>query len=168
MSKKNILSSLIGKHLDVYNDGKISPSRHARVVVEDVVPMFDLHPHFRDKWFKTIKEDMKLVKDGCVWFHLDNGMVVKNRWDWSTQEFIFAKFIDDKSTDKDPMMFAKTSGGYYYAINWNYRLDITNKFRRKCLKLWKECAKEMGMKMVYNKQTEFYDYIDLKTGKKEG
>ena len=56
MGKKFTMSSLIGKHLDVYNDGKISPSRHARVVVEDVVPLFDLHPHYRDKWFKTGKK----------------------------------------------------------------------------------------------------------------
>lgn len=154
------LSSLIGKHLDVYNDGKISPSRHARVVVEDVVPLFNLHPHYRDKWFNAINADMNRVKDGCIWYHLDNGMVVKNRWDWSTQEFIFAKFIGDKRTDKDPMMFAKTMGGYYYAINWNFRLDVTNKFRRQLMKTWKECAKGMGMKMVYNKQTESWDYTE--------
>lgn len=162
MKKIVNLKDLVGKHLDAYHDGKISPSRHARVVVLDVVPLAELSPPYRKKWFDVIKEDMEEIADGCIYWQTEDGSTVKNEWDWGTKEFVFAEIIGSDEARKDPLMFARMSTGQLYAVNdWNYELDPTGDFRRKKMKDWKACAKENGYRLVYNRKTETYDFKDI-------
>lgn len=152
-----------GQRFDAYHDGKLSPSRLSVVEVIAVVNILEMNKKYLRMWKKAINDDFKE--------HLLERFVIcmsgpQREWDWNCEEFIFCKIVGDKRTERDPMMFARTSDGKgWYAVNWNYRLDIGGYVRKKMLRTWKECAREMGQTMKWNDKELKYDYFD-KTGKK--
>ena len=148
-----------GKRLDAYHDGKTSPSRLSIAEVIDVVKITDLSKKYLRMWKKAIVEDFDEALMGYI-------PVPHRFWDWNCDEFIFAKIVGDKETEKDPIMFAKRGWGGWYGVNWNYMLDVRCKVRKEAIENWKKCAQQMGQRLVWNKKTRLYEYYDLKTGKK--
>lgn len=163
MKERSKMKLKVGKKLDAYHDGKTSPSRLSVVEVIDVIKIEDLGTYYLRMWKKAISDDFNeaLIK-GCV--HYCSGP--QRFWDWNCDEFIFAKFVGDKETEKDPIMFAKQGWGGWYGVNWNYMLDVRGKVRKEAIENWKKCAQEMGQRLVWNKKTRLYEYYDLKTGKR--
>lgn len=163
----------IGQRLDAYHDGKVSPSRLAVVVVDDIIDRGHLSKKGQNLWRKALKQDFKHVFEGCCYYCGPKGLydltTTKQFWDWNCEEFIVGHILNDKESEKDPMLFAKRPAGFgWYAINWNYSLDLTGAIRKRNIKNWKVCAKECGNKMKWNAKEGQYDYIDIKTGKKVG
>ena len=169
MEMSDISGIAIGQELDAYHDGKASPSRLVRVVVDDIIERKDMSRSARALWRKSLKADFKEVFEGCVCYHTKvNGKDVEFRqfWDWNCDKFIVGHILNDKDTEKDLMLFAKRPYDYgWYGVNWNYSLDISGKTRKACLANWKKCADEMGQTMKWNAEEGRYDYFDKKTGK---
>ena len=159
----------IGDRFDAYNDGKASPSRLVTVVVDNIIDRFNLNKKGQRIWRKALKEDFTNVFEGCCFYCGKNGLLdaTKQFWDWNCDEFIVGHILNDKRTERDPMLFAKRYGGdVWYGVNWNYMLDVTGVVRRRSLKRWRTCASEMGQRMKWNAKTGEYDYFDLKSGEK--
>ena len=157
----------LGKTYDAYNDGKISPSRLVRVKITDVVRREDLGRHWWKVWKDTLSEDMKRARKGCIHYYIGDGNFTSQMWDWNNELFYFGYIPGDKETEEDdPMMFAKTSWGVWYGVNWNFKLDVSGRIRKNNIKNWKLCAKEMGQTMKWNAKEGHYDYFDIQTGKK--
>ena len=160
----------IGQRLDAYHDGKISPSRLAVIVVDDIIPRGDLSKKAQNLWRKALKEDFKQVFDGCVYYCGPKGLcdlaTTRQFWDWNCEEFLVGHILGDKESEKDPMLFAKRPDGFgWYSVNWNYSLDITGSQRRKYIRQWKICAEEKNRRMEWNAKEGRYDYYDIATGK---
>ena len=163
----------IGQRLDAYHDGKVSPSRLTVVIVDDIIDRAHLSKKAQNLWRKALKEDFKQVFDSCVYYCCPKGLcdlaTSYQFWDWNCEEFIVGHILNDKESEKDPILFAKRPDGFgWHGVNWNYSLDLTGSIRKRNLKNWKVCAKECGNKMKWNAKEGKYDYIDLKTGKKVG
>lgn len=158
----------VGDRLDAYNDGKASPSRLVTVVVDDIVNRFDLNKKGQRLWRKALKKDFTSVFERHVFYCGKKGLLdaTNQFWDWNCEEFIAGHILNDKRTEKDQMLFARRYGGGWYGVNWNYMLDVTGRIRKQSVKMWKECAKEMGQRMKWNAKTGEYDYFDLKSGEK--
>lgn len=167
-----MLNVKVGQRLDAYHDGKISPSRLAVVVVDDIVDRGDFSKEAQRLWKKALQKDFKDVFDGgCCYYCGPKGLydtaTTKQFWDWNCQKFIVCHILNDKESEKDPMLFAKRPDGFgWYGVNWNYSLDITGRIRRRNLKNWKISAEECGNEMKWNAKEGRYDYISIKTGKK--
>ena len=160
----------IGQKLDAYNDGKISPSRLAVVVVDDIIYRSELSKAGQNLWRRALKKDFQDVFEGCSFYCGPRGLLDKNTtkqfWDWNCNEFIVGHILNDKRSEKDPMLFAKRPDGFgWYSVNWNYSLDITGGLRRKNIRQWKICAEEMNQRMEWNAKEGRYDYYDIATGK---
>ena len=153
-----------GETLDAYHDGKCSPSRLVRVFIDDVGEIERINDKYLRKWKRAINEDFNQSLFERVIVYLDGP---QRFWDWNCGTFVFGHIVGDKDTMKDPIMFARRAcGDEWYGVNWNYFLDATGGVRRKRLKMWKECAAEMGQTMKWNAKENRYDYFDKKTGKK--
>lgn len=163
----------IGQRLHAYHDGKVSPSRLAMVVVDDIIDRGDLSKKAQNLWRKALKKDFRDVFGSSCYYCGPKGLydpkTTKQFWDWNCQKFIVGHILNDKESEKDPMLFAQRPEGFgWYGVNWNYRLDPDGELLRKNLKTWKTCAKECGTRMKWNAAKGKYDYIDLKTGKVVG
>ncbi len=157
----------LGKTYDAYNDGKSSPSRLVRVKITNVVRREDLSKHWWKMWKDAILEDMKCARKSCIHYYLKDGNFTSQMWDWNNELFYFGYIPGDKETEKDdPMMFAKTSWGIWYGVNWNYKLDVSGRIRKNNIKNWKLCAMEMGQTMKWNSKEGRYEYFDTLTKKK--
>lgn len=169
-----MLNVKVGQRLDAYHDGKISPSRLAVVVVDAIIDRGDLSRKAQLLWKEALRKDFKNVFDRCFCYYcgpkgLFDIATTKQFWDWNCQKFISCHILNDKESEKDPMLFAKRPDGFgWYAVNRNYSLDLTGLIRKRNLKNWKVCAKECGCKMKWNANEGRYDYISIKTGKKVG
>ena len=152
-----------GKKLEVFHDGKISPSRMSTVEVLDHVKIENLGPYYVKMWKKAIIDDFNeaLIRRGV---HYCSGP--QRLFDWNCDKYIFAKIVGDKETEKDPIMFAKRGCGGWYGVNYNYMLDVDGRVIRENMPFWEECAKEMGVRVVWNKKEHRLEYFDIKTGKK--
>lgn len=159
----NLKNLKIGKRLDAYLDGKISPSRLDVVEVTDIVPIRSLSKKHLRMWRKAIVEDFDESLIGRVICYADGST---RFFDWNCDAFVFAKIVGDRETEKDPMMFARRPNGSWYGVNWNYRLDVKGTLRKDGLPQWEEAAAYCGQKMKWNKDTLRYDYFDVKTGRK--
>jgi len=164
-----MLNVKVGQRLDAYHDGKVSPSRLAVVVVDDIIDRGYLSRKAQRLWEKALRKDFKDVFDGNAYYfrtkELSDG--TNQFWDWNCQKFIVCHILNDKESEKDPMLFAKRPDGFgWYGVNWNYSLDVTGRIRKRSVKMWKACAEECDMVMKWNAKEGKYDYIDLKTGKK--
>lgn len=154
----------IGKVFDAYHDGKMSPSRLERVVITHVLLRNDMTREERRMWKKALKEDFKNVFDGCIWYVKDN-LEVKQFWDWNCRQFIVGHIKNDPETKKEPMLFARTLFGEWYGVNWNFLLDVSGDVRRKNLKTWESCAREMGQTLKWNEEEGVFDYFDKEGNK---
>lgn len=152
-----------GKKLDAYHDGKTSPSRLSIAEVIDVIKITDLSKKYLRMWKKAIVEDFNEALMGGLVHYIPGP---QRFWDWNCDEFIFAKIVGDKETEKDPIMFAKRAWDGWYGVNWNYMLDVKGKVRKEGIDSWTKCAQEMGQRMEWNKKLQMYEYFDIKTGKK--
>ena len=154
----------IGKKLEAYHDGKISPSRMSTVEVVDVVSITDMSKKYLRMWKKAIVDDFnEYLLDGIMC----RAEGPQRFFDWNCDKFIFAKIVGDKETEDDPIMFAKCPGGEWYGVNWNYLLDVDGRALKKNMPFWDEYAREeMGKKLVWNKKEHRLEYFDIKTGKK--
>lgn len=154
----------IGQRLDIYQDGKRSPSRLSVVKVVGTVQIRDLSKGYLRMWKKAINEDFKeSLLDGFI--HYVEGP--QRFWDWNCDTFIFGEIVGNPDTKKDPVMFARrASGKYWYGVNWNYMLDIKGDIRKSSLPTWRKCAAEMGQKIKWNPKVGKFEYFDIKTGKK--
>lgn len=149
-----------GMLLDVYNDGKCSPSRHAVVEVVDAVKIGAVSKKFLRQWRKAIHDDFnESLLYGFV--HYCEGP--QRFWDWNCDEFIFAKFPNDERTGKEPIMFARRGWGGWYGVNYNYMLDLDGKVREENWGNWQECAKEAGQELKWNAEARCFEYY--KNGK---
>jgi hypothetical protein len=166
-----MLNVKVGQRLDAYHDGKISPSRLAVVVVDDIIDRDDFSRKAQRLWKKSLRKDFKNVFDGgCCYYCGPKGLydtsTTKQFWDWNCREFIVCHILNDKRTEKDPMLFAKRPDGFgWYGVNWNYRLDMSGFLRKRLVSKWKKNAAANGMTMKWNGKELKYDYFD-KTGKK--
>ena len=146
MKERSKMKLKVGKKIDAYHDGKTSPSRLSIAEVIDVVKITDLSKKYLRMWKKAIVEDFdEALMGGLV--HYISGP--QRFWDWNCDEFIFAKFLDNKESERDPAMFARRPGGGWYGMD-----------------TWKKSAQEMGQRMEWNDKLHMYEYFDIKTGKK--
>ena len=163
MKERSKMKLKVGKKIDAYHDGKTSPSRLSIAEVIDVVKITDLSKKYLRMWKKAIVEDFdEALMGGLV--HYISGP--QRFWDWNCDECIFAKFLDNKESERDPSMFARRPGGGWYGVNWNYMLDVKGKTRKEVMDTWKKSAQEMGQRMEWNDKLHMYEYFDIKTGKK--
>ena len=140
-----------GMLLDVYEDGKCSPSRHAVVEVVVAANICEVSKKFLRKWRKAIYDDFgKSLLDGIL--------CSRRFWDWNCDEFIFAKFLDDEETAKEAIMFARSSWGDWYGVNYNYMLDLNGKVLKENWKFWRECAKEAGQELKWHTDAHRFEY----------
>lgn len=153
----------IGKRIDAYHDGKMSPSRLEVVEVVAVSKIADLGKKHLRMWKKAIVEDFDESLMGRLVCYAEGP---QRFWDWNCGEFVFAKFVGDKETERDPIMFAKRAWGGWYGVNWNYMLDLGGKVRKEWLKQWEACAKENGRRFQWNEKELKYEWLDEKTGVK--
>lgn len=153
----------IGRKLDAYHDGKTSPTRLSIAEVIDVIKITDLSKKYLRMWKKAIVEDFDEALMGGLVQYIPGP---QRFWDWNCDEFIFAKFLDNKESERDPAMFARRPGGEWYGVNWNYMLDVRGKVRKDAIENWKKCAQEMGQRLVWNNKTRLYEYYDMKTGRR--
>lgn len=160
----NRLNKLEGKQLDAYHDGKSSPSRLVRVVVESVFHRGEFSRKGRALWHSAIKKDFKDVFESCIHYIGRGDVETKQFWDWNCEVFISGHILYDDETIKDTMLFAKRVGGGWYGVNWNYSLDLEGKIRRKMLPTWKKCADEQGLRMEWDPDAGKYKYFNKKTG----
>ena len=159
----------IGKLYDGYHDGK--SGRMVRIVVDDVIPRIELSKTGQRLWKKALKDDFASVFDGGISLYCGpkgilDPATTKQFWDWNCDTFIVGHILDDKDTEKDPILFAKRPAGFgWYAINWNYSLDLEGKVRKACLPMWRRAAKECGLTMKLDRKTGYYIYFN-KEGKR--
>ena len=158
-----MLNVKVGQRLDAYHDGKASPSRLSIVEIIDSISITDVSRRYLRMWKRALSKDFdESLFDRSV--HYVNGP--QRFWDWNCDQFIFGKIVGDGESEKDPMMFARMSDGKsWYAVNWNYQLDVSRSIRKKMLPTWEKAAKECGLSMKWNKTNLRFDYFD-KSGKK--
>jgi hypothetical protein len=105
----------VNKEYHTFDDGKISPSRHAITKVLEVIPFEIAEPWLIESWKKNVEE--------CYWLY-----------DKETDYFIKTEFEDEE----DPSYFVRTTDGGWFSIGWwGARLDITGKLYEDMLK-WLE------------------------------
>ena len=153
----------IGCLIDAYHDGKVSPSRHAIVVVDGIGTCEDMTKREVALWRKALKEDFTSV-------FVKGGFAYPSRfWDWNCDWFLsghFQRVLSGESTKKHSVLFAKMYGvDRWYAVNWNYMLDLTGELRVQNWDTWKKCASEMGQELKWVKEHHKFQYIDKKTGR---
>jgi len=103
------------KEYHTFDDGKISPSRHAITKVLEVIPFEIAEPWLVESWKKNVEE--------CYWLY-----------DKETDYFIKTEFEDEE----DPSYFVRTTDGGWFSIGWwGARLDVTGKLYEDMLK-WLE------------------------------
>jgi hypothetical protein len=103
------------KEYHTFDDGKISPSRHAMTKVLEVIPFEIAEPWLIESWKKNVEE--------CYWLY-----------DKETDYFIKTEFEDEE----DPSYFVRTTDGGWFSIGWwGARLDVTGKLYEDMLK-WLE------------------------------
>lgn len=103
------------KEYHTFDDGKISPSRHAITKVLEVIPFEIAEPWLIESWKKNVEE--------CYWLY-----------DKETDYFIKTEFEDEE----DPSYFVRTTDGGWFSIGWwGARLDVTGKLYEGMLK-WLE------------------------------
>lgn len=173
MSKRNAdgeykaLQGLVGKQVDAYHDGKASPSRLVRVVVESVICRDEFTKHARRLWRDALRKDFEGVFEGCTYYSLGGDRETKQFWDWNCDTFITGHILNDDRTIRDPMLFARLPEGCgWYGVNWNYCLDLGGRVRRRDRKTWAYSAEERGLRMVWNPDAGKYHYFDKRTGRK--
>lgn len=105
----------VNKEYHTFDDGKISPSRHAITKVLEVIPFEIAEPWLIESWKKNVEE--------CYWLY-----------DKETDYFIKTEFEDEE----DPSYFVRTTDGGWFSIGWwGARLDVTGKLYEDMLK-WLE------------------------------
>ena len=105
----------VNKEYHTFDDGKISPSRHAITKVLEVIPFEIAEPWLIESWKKNVEE--------CYWLY-----------DKETDYFIKTEFEDEE----DPSYFVRTTDGGWFSIGWwGARLDVTGKLYDDMLK-WLE------------------------------
>jgi hypothetical protein len=105
----------VNKEYHTFDDGKISPSRHAITKVLEVIPFEIAEPWLIESWKKNVEE--------CYWLY-----------DKETDYFIKTEFEDEE----DPSYFVRTTDGGWFSIGWwGARLDVTGKLYEGMLK-WLE------------------------------
>ena len=155
-----------GQRIDAYNDGKASASRLVVVVVDDVVERESLSEKNRKAWRAAISGDFTSVFTSCVFYVGPKGET-KQFWDWNCDRFIVGHILNDETTRRDPMLFARRPEGFgWYCVNWNYSLDVSGRTRKQNVRLWKAAAEECGRTMRWNAGAGRYDYLDKATGRK--
>jgi len=88
------------KEYHTFDDGKISPSRHAITKVLEVIPFEIAEPWLVESWKKNVEE--------CYWLY-----------DKETDYFIKTEFEDEE----DPSYFVRTTDGGWFSIGW-WELDL--------------------------------------------
>ena len=160
------LNLKVGQQIDAYYDGKSSPSRLVRIVVDDILDRSNLTRATQRMWKKALRQDFDDVFNSCVTYISSRNASTKQFWDWNCTMFIVGHILNDKRTEKDKILFARLADGFgWYAVNWNYALDITGRIRKTCLKNWKICAEENGYKMKWNASCGRFVLFHKKTGK---
>lgn len=145
----------VGDKIDVFFDGKCSPSRHSVLVFRDAVPITQVSKAYLRKWKKAINDDFKeSLLDG----HVSYCSGPQRFWDWNCDLFIFGAFQCDHETTKEPIMFARRGFGDWYGVNYNYMLDLKGDVVKENLKIWQECAKEAGQTLKWNKKLHRIEY----------
>jgi hypothetical protein len=105
----------VNKEYHTFDDGKISPSRHAITKVLEIIPFEIAEPWLIESWKKNVEE--------CYWLY-----------DKETDYFIKTEFEDEE----DPSYFVRTTDGGWFSIGWwGARLDVTGKLYEDMLK-WLE------------------------------
>lgn len=170
MKKRNELrelEKLVGKQVDAFNDGKWSPSRLVRVVIDAVGTRDDLTQRERRLWRGALRRDCKEAFYGVCHYLLPDGTETRQFWDWNCNLFLSGHILYDDRTIRDRMLFAKRPDGYgWYCVNWNYSLDLKGVARRKMLPQWRKCADEQGLRMAWDPDAGSYNYFDKKTGRR--
>lgn len=149
----------IGCLLDAYHDGKVSPSRHAIVVVDGIGTCEDMTKREVALWRKALKEDFTSV------FVKGTFSYPSRFWDWNCDWFLSGHFMSGEGKKKHSILFAKMYGvDRWYAVNWNYMLDLTGELRVQNWDTWTKCASEMGQELKWVKERHKFQYLDKKTG----
>ena len=105
----------VNKEYHTFDDGKISPSRHAITKVLEVIPFEIAESWLIESWKKNVEE--------CYWLY-----------EKETDYFIKTEFEDEE----DPSYFVRTTDGGWFSLGWwGARLDVTGKLYEGMLK-WLE------------------------------
>ena len=95
----------VNKEYHTFDDGKISPSRHAITKVLEVIPFEIAESWLIESWKKNVEE--------CYWLY-----------EKETDYFIKTEFEDEE----DPSYFVRTTDGGWFSLGWwGARLDVTGK-----------------------------------------
>lgn len=156
------LNIKIGKAYDAYHDGKKSPSRLTKVIIDEVIPIMRLNNKAVWMWKRAIEKDFKEVLIDRFIHYIPGP---QRFWDWNCDVFLVGHIQNDPETVKDPILFARRPRGWY-GVNWNYMLDVAGKIRKANIKDWKLCAEECNQIMKWNRKEGKYDYFDMLTKKK--
>ncbi len=105
----------VGKEYHVFDDGKISPSRHSVVRITEVVPFADVnHKAFLEEWQQEVQD--------CYWLY-------------AKETDYFVKAECDDETD----YFVRTKDGGWFSLGFfGARLDVDNSLYNKMQELLQE------------------------------
>jgi hypothetical protein len=105
----------VGKEYHVFDDGKISPSRHSIVRITEVIPFADVnHKAFLEEWQQEVQD--------CYWLY-------------AKETDYFVKAERDDETD----YFVRTKDGGWFSLGFfGARLDIDSSLYNKMQELLQE------------------------------
>lgn len=109
-----------GKEYHIFDDGKISPSRHYIAKIVEVIPFEEIDTAILDAW--------KNEKSFCDWLY-------------ATETDCFVKAISN--FDDEPLHFVRTVDGGWFSINYpdgwmGARLDIDGKLYNRMIENFTE------------------------------
>lgn len=155
----------VGGVYDAYFDGKCSPSRLYRVMVDKMIRREDMTRRMQTAWKAALREDFCSVFDGIVLYMNELGECSRQFWDWNCDVFVVGHIVNESSK---PMLFAKTLHGFeWYGVDYNYALDIQGEVRKKCLKDWEKAADEMGTRLSWSSALQQFVHYDKETGEEK-
>ena len=85
----------INKEYDYYDDGKITPSRHDKVIITEIIPFNKIDKETRNKWMNEVKE--------CSWLY-------NNKTDY----LIKGKLKNIKKN----VIFVRTINNEWFSLGW--------------------------------------------------
>jgi hypothetical protein len=105
----------VGKEYHVFDDGKISPSRHSIVRITEVIPFADVnHKAFLEEWQQEVQD--------CYWLY-------------AKETDYFVKAERDDETD----YFVRTKDGGWFSLGFfGARLDVDGYLYNKMQELLQE------------------------------
>lgn len=154
------LNIKVGDRFFGFHDGKWSLDRMVVVVIDDVVDRTELCRRDWKLWTDAVRTDLNSAIHGNI-CHYNMGSDTETRqfWDYNCTQFYLGHIDGMPETQKDSLLIAKRPYGFgWYAVNWNYEVDLEDGFRRTFLRKLRRWAKGSGQKIVFDRASGLYRY----------